>query len=123
VLEAYVFGSRGRGTTTPMSDLDVAVYVDRLIAPPTAFGYAAELSAVLGAATGRRDVEVVVLNEASPLLYHRAMSGGVRIFARDLQAATTREGRALSRYCDYLPQLRRVDAALAARLAAGTFGR
>jgi hypothetical protein len=41
---------------------------------------------------------------------------GVRLFARDLAATTAREGRALSRYCDYVPQLAKVDAAAAARL-------
>jgi len=34
----------------------------------------------------------------------------LRILARDLRATTTREGRALSRYCDYLPQLDKIDA-------------
>ncbi|HEX7778463.1 MAG TPA: hypothetical protein VF424_04455, partial [Vicinamibacterales bacterium] len=86
------------------------------------FGYAADLAAAIGAATGRRDVDVVVLNDAGPLLYHRALRG-IRVFARDLRAATTREGRALSRYCDYLPQVRRIDAALKARLKADAFGR
>lgn len=123
MLEAYVFGSRARDAATPLSDVDVAVYIDPGLAPSTPYGYAADLSAALGATIGHRDVDVVLLNEAPPLLYHRAIAEGVRIVARDLCATTTREGRALSRYCDYLPQLRRIDAALEARLAAGTFGR
>jgi hypothetical protein len=123
ILEAYVFGSHAREAVTPLSDLDVAVYLDpdRVVASP--FGYAADLTATLGALLGRRDVDLVVLNQAPPLLYHRVLSTGVRVFSRDLPATTTREGRALSRFCDYRAQLRRVDAALAARIAAGTFGR
>jgi len=123
VLDAYVFGSRAREAATATSDLDVAVYIDASRAPESPYGYAADLSAALGSATHRTDVDVVVLNHASPLLYHRVISGGIRLVSRDLRATTTREGRALSRYCDYLPQLRRIDAALQARLAAGTFGR
>jgi predicted nucleotidyltransferase len=123
VLDAYLFGSQAAATRPPPSDVDVAVYIDRAQEPETRYGYRADLGAALGAATGRRDIDVVVLNDAPPLLYHRAIAGGRRIFARDLRAATTREGRALSRYCDYLPQLRLVDAALRARLARGTFGR
>ena len=124
IQEAYLFGSRATGRATAISDIDVAVYIDRPLAPAaSAYGYAADLAARLGRAIGRDDVEVVVLNDASPLLYHRAITGGVRILSRDLRATTTREGRALSRYCDYVPQLRRIDAALRARLAAGTFGR
>jgi hypothetical protein len=98
------------------------VFIEPSLAPPTPYGYATNLSATLGSATGRKDIDVVVLNQAPPLLYYRVLSGGRRLLSRDLRATTTREGRALSRYCDYLPQLRRIDAALAARLAAGTFG-
>jgi hypothetical protein len=36
---------------------------------------------------------------------------GIRVLARDVAAATTREGRALSRFCDYVPQLAKIDAA------------
>jgi predicted nucleotidyltransferase len=123
VLEAYLFGSHAHEATTPLSDVDAAVYVEPALAPASAYGYAAELSASLGSATGRRDIDVVVLNTAPPLLYHRVITGGLRVFSRDLRRTTTREGQALSRYCDYLPQLRRIDAALGARLSAGTFGR
>ena len=122
VHEGYLFGSEARGDARRGSDVDVAVYIEPSRAPASAFGYAADLAAAIGAATGRRDVDVVVLNDAGPLLYHRALRG-IRVFARDLRAATTREGRALSRYCDYLPQVRRIDAALKARLKADAFGR
>jgi predicted nucleotidyltransferase len=123
VLEAYVFGSEASGRAGALSDVDVAVYIDPAVAPATAYGYGADLSAALARATRGRTIDVVVLNRAPPLLYHRAITRGVRIFSRDLRATTTREGRALSRYCDYLPQLRRIDAALSARLATGAFGR
>jgi len=36
------------------------------------------------------DVDVVVLNESAPRLYHRVLRDGVRILARDLRATTTR---------------------------------
>ncbi len=124
VQEAYLFGSQAGGAATALSDVDVAVWIDPAATPPPSpYGYAADLAAHLGTILGRSDVDVVVLNDAPPLLYHRAMAGGVRLCSRDLGATTTREGRALSRYCDYLPQLRIVDAALRDRLDAGTFGR
>jgi hypothetical protein len=72
---------------------------------------------------GAPSVDVVVLNEAPPLLYHRVLRDGVRILARDLRATTTREGRALSRYCDYVPHLAKIEAAHRARIEAGRFGR
>jgi predicted nucleotidyltransferase len=123
VLEAYLFGSQARGKVHAQSDVDVAVYIDRerVGAPP--FGYEAELTAVLMSALRRNDVDVVVLNDAPPLLYGRVLNEGTRIFARDLRAATTRAAQALSRYCDYLPHLAKIEAAHARRIARGNFGR
>jgi predicted nucleotidyltransferase len=123
IREAYLFGSRARGGRHPESDTDVAVYLDRGRAPDSRSGFAAELAAALMTALGRNDVEVVVLNDAPPLLYHRVLRDGIRLLARSLPETTEREGRALSRYCDYVPQLRKIDAAHAARIARGDFGR
>jgi predicted nucleotidyltransferase len=123
ILEAYLFGSRARGESGPTSDTDVAVFLDRGRAREGPFGYAAELASAVGSELGVTEVDVVVLNDASPLLYHRVLREGQRIFARELTATTTREGRALSRYCDYLPQLHKIEAAHAARMARGDFGR
>jgi hypothetical protein len=71
----------------------------------------------------RNDVEVVILNDAPPLIYHRVLRDGIRVLARSLSETTGREGRALSRYCDYVPQLRKIDTAHAGRIARGDFGR
>jgi len=111
VLEAYLFGSCATGTSQAHSDVDVAVYMDERRIVASAYGYAADLGSVLMAALGRNDVDVVVLNHAPPLLYHRVLRDGVRILSRDLRATTTREGYALSRYCDYVPQLAKIEAA------------
>jgi predicted nucleotidyltransferase len=123
ILEAYLFGSRARGEERAHSDTDVAVYLDQDRVPPSPYGYESELAADLMRALGSNRVDLVVLNRAPPLLYHRVLRDGVRLLARDLRATTVREGRALSRYCDYLPQLAKIDAAAAARIRAGEFGR
>ena len=117
ILEAYLFGSHARGQAQPHSDVDVAVYVDIARADDTGYGYRASLTTDLMAGLGFNDVDVVVLNRAPPLLYHRVLRDGVRLLARDLRATTTREGRALSRYCDFVPQLAKMEAAR--RSAAG----
>src|SRR5688572_14470659 len=73
VLEAYLFGSRASGRAPPLSDIDVAVYVDeqRAAACAGAWGYAADLTAALMSALGTNDIDVLVLNRADPVLYHR----------------------------------------------------
>jgi uncharacterized protein len=123
ILEGYVFGSHARGEAMAHSDIDIAVYVDRERLPPAPFGYAAGLATDLMAGLGMNRLDVVVLNDAPPLLYHRVLRDGERLLSRDLAATTTREGRALSRYCDYLPHLSKIDRELSKRLADGSFGR
>lgn len=121
VLDAYLFGSEARDRAQPHSDVDVAVYVAGV--PDAAFGYEAELAADLMSALGENRVDVVLLNRAPPLLYHRVLSEGVRLLSRNAAATTTREGRALSRYCDYVPQLAKIDEAMRDRIRRGDFGR
>jgi hypothetical protein len=123
VLEAYLFGSMAAGLPAAHSDVDVAVYLRDPRPSASSFGYPADLAASLMQLIGTNDVDVVVLNDAPPLLYHRVLRDGVRILARDLRATTVREGQALSRYCDFLPQLRKIDAAHQARMAGDRFGR
>lgn len=115
VLEGYLFGSRARGVGYAHSDIDVAVYVDTDRITPGPFGYRSELTSVLMSALGSNAVDVVVLYEAPPLLYHRVLRDGVRLLARDLRATTVREGRALSRHCDFVPHLAKIDALLGGR--------
>ena len=98
ILEAYLFGSHARGQAQRHSDIDVAVYVDEAKADDSGFGYRAYLTTELMAGLGINEVDVVVLNRAPPLLYHRVLRDGVRLLSRDLRATTTREGRAVSRY-------------------------
>lgn len=123
VLEAYLFGSVAAGSAQAHSDVDVAVYLREPRPPGSAFGYVADLTAALMHVLQSNRVDIVVLNEAPPLLYHRVLRDGARILTRDLRATTTREGQALSRYCDFLPQLEKIDAAHRARTEGGRFGR
>jgi predicted nucleotidyltransferase len=123
VLDAYLFGSTARGEAQQHSDLDVAVYVEPEAASRPGFGIGADLTSDLSQALGRDDVDLVILNDAPPLLYRLVLKDGVRILSRDLRATTTREGWALSRYCDYVPQLEKIERAHRARIRSGEFGR
>ena len=111
ILEAYVFGSVARGQEQTHSDVDVAVFVDPKAKLSGGFGLRAQLTTELMASMGTNDIDVVILNQAPPLLYHRVLRDGIRIFARNLRATTVREGRAFSRYCDFVPQLEKIDSA------------
>lgn len=123
ILEAYLFGSQARGTAQAHSDVDVAVYVDSTTDINRGFGIDAEIAAALMSALGRRDVDVVLLNRADPVLYHRVLRDGVRLLVRDSKGTVGREGYALSRYFDFLPQLEKIRVATQGRVDRGQFGR
>ena len=109
VLEAYLFGSHARGTAQAHSDIDIAVYVDESRVEESAFGYRAQLTTLLIAGLHNNDIDLLVLNHAPPVLYYHVLRDGVRILSRDLMETTTREGYAVSRYCDFVPHLAKMD--------------
>ena len=115
ILEAYLFGSRARGAGQAHSDIDIAVFVDPEQAESGPFGYRSRLTTALMSGLGTNSIDVVILNHAPPLLYHRVLRDGLRLLSRDLRATTVREGRALSRHCDFVPQRAKIDAILGAR--------
>ena len=81
VVTAYLFGSVGRGTARPGSDLDVAVLYSQ-DPPPTFEGLPLRLQETLENAL-RVHVDVVVLNTASPDLRHRVLRDGTLLLDRD----------------------------------------
>lgn len=114
VQDGYLFGSHALGRSHAHSDIDVAVYVDESALATSGYGYAAELTAFLMQQLATNAIDLVVLNHAPPLLYHRVLRDGLRVVSRDLRKTTTREGYALSRYFDYVPQLAKMEAARSA---------
>ncbi len=101
VLDAYVFGSVARGEARPGSDLDVAVFLDPEVTPPVPWGWAASITTRLQAALGRNDIDVAVLNRATPLLYHRVLRDGILMVSRNKVATSERALQARSRWLDW----------------------
>jgi len=88
VVSAYLFGSHAESRAHRESDVDVAVLLDRAVHPGARarFDVRVELTSALIAATGRNEVDVVVLNDVSPELGRRAVTNGVRVFCTDPEA-------------------------------------
>jgi uncharacterized protein len=72
VVFALLFGSRARGLSRPDSDWDLAVYLVETLNPAARFAIRRDLAASLEPALR---VDIVVLNDAPPLLAHRALMG------------------------------------------------
>ena len=79
VVAAWVFGSARNGHVGPGSDIDLAVLFE---SPPSMEAQIA-LLAELQAALQFEDVDLVVLNDANPILRFEAISG-LPLFCRDL---------------------------------------
>ena len=83
VIAAYLFGSQATHRQTALSDVDIAVLLDGGTVAPGRVQ--ARLISDLMLVLKRSDVDVVVLNEAPPLLKQRAISG-LRLYSRDEKA-------------------------------------
>ena len=103
VLAAYVFGSVVAGRTRKDSDIDVAVLLGEDISRSRMFQYRLNLMADFGAALHRLDVDVVILNEAPPLLAHRVLSKGKLVFERSASARIRFQVATANRYADMVP--------------------
>jgi predicted nucleotidyltransferase len=103
VVAAYLFGSHARGTDTAASDVDIAV----LFEPPppsTLSGLPESLHARLEQSASR-EVDLLILNTASPDVVHRVLRDGRLLVDRDPGARIRFEVRSRNAYLDILPVL------------------
>ncbi len=103
VQVAYVFGSRATGRARIDSDLDVAVLLARPLEARRSTAYRLALMNELGAALHRSDVDVIILNDASPLLAHRVLSKGRLAFERSKSARVRFQVKTAGLYSDLVP--------------------
>ena len=126
IIFAYVFGSTAQGRTHARSDVDVAVYVEPAALQhaerDSAWGYPAEVTGVAMDGLRMNDVNVVILNNAPPLLSDRVARSGRLVLSRDEACRRRWVVQVKSRYCDLAPLRRLLRAALEERVRAARFG-
>jgi hypothetical protein len=119
----YLFGSQAEGKPGPLSDVDIGVLFDaNRVRPKDLFRARLNLITQAMEACRRSDVDVVLLNEASPLLAYEVVSGGKLAYERNHQRRVAYEVDALLRYLDFQPFLRTARRYLKRRLREGTYG-
>ena len=98
---AYLFGSRAEGREQPDSDYDLAVLWPEPFDPLEGFALAARMEPELTTLCGGK-VDLVFLNQASPLLTFEVIRHGKVLYSRDEEKRIRRELRARAAYEDYL---------------------
>jgi predicted nucleotidyltransferase len=119
VVSAYLFGSRAEGRSHRESDVDIGVLLDRGIHATGAerFDAGLRLSGRLQAALRTDPIDLVILNDAPPLLGRRIVTAGRRLRCSDAAADHAYRRDAQLRAADVEPFLRRARERKLAALA------
>jgi len=120
---AYLFGSQAAGHTHPESDVDVAVLLNESLRADERFAERLTLIGQLSGIFRTDNVDVVILNDAPPLLAYEVLRGGMLLYCTDERACVEFQVRTCRTYEDTQPLRCMLAQALAERLKAGTFGK
>lgn len=123
VIAASLIGSQARGTAGPLSDVDVAVWHTSDLDANGRLHLRLALARAAARALGTDEVDVVLLNRASPLMRHRAIRDGKLLVQRDRKARVQLQARALIEYLDTAPLRAELARGLRHRIEEGRFGR
>jgi predicted nucleotidyltransferase len=118
VISAYVFGSVALGRTHAGSDVDLGVLLDRTRYPDARSRFAAqlELRRVMSPASVGREVDLVVLNDVSPVLGRAIVASGLRVYCSNAAVDHAFQRDIQLRAADLDPFLRRARQTLHAGL-------
>lgn len=85
ILFVYLFGSQARKQVTPLSDIDIGIFVDKEMIKGKKFpyGYEAHLASEIGPILKTEQIDLALLNDAPILLKHRCMTEGKLLYCRD----------------------------------------
>jgi predicted nucleotidyltransferase len=123
VIAAMLIGSQARGTPGPLSDVDIAVWHEPGLDPAGQLQLQLKLARLAGETLRTNEVDIVMLNQAPPLLRHRAIRDRKLLVERDSVARVRLDARALLDYLDTKPLRAEMSRGLLKRIREGRFGR
>ncbi len=99
---AYLFGSHVLGTSNKLSDIDIAVFVDKskIDEKLHPYGYKASVIADLMQVFNINEVDLVILNDAPYMLRHRMLNHGELVCLKDRQAKIDFQFDTMTKYPD-----------------------
>jgi uncharacterized protein len=123
VVLAYLYGSQATGQASGLSDVDMAVLFPRGVESSVRFARVLDLMRELSGMFERDDVNVLDLDEGTPLLNNNVRLYGRVIFCADENARAAFMLRALQQYEDTEPMRREQNFYLNEKIKRGLFGK
>lgn len=102
VAAAWIFGSVARGDSGDESDLDLAILPQSPLQPEHVDALRS-LAVELGPWSPCGRVDVLVLGAQGPVLRHRVIRDGIRVYDGDPETRIAFEGRTIAEYLDWKP--------------------
>ena len=118
----YLFGSRAKGNVHPLSDYDIAVFIDQEKEPPSPYGIKSLITGLFAGKLPTQNIQIVVLNSADPFLAFEAVDKGRLIFKKDPKIHHDFVFRTYQRYFDLKRLYRLQEEKLLERIKDGTYG-
>ena len=103
VVLAYLYGSCARGEEVRESDIDIAILFDKKINKDSYLKKYLKLSSILSEFyKHEREIGLMILNQASPLLKQNTVVDGQELYEKDEWTKIAFENRTLHEYEDSL---------------------
>jgi predicted nucleotidyltransferase len=103
VLFAYIFGSQITKKTNKFSDIDIAIFIDKIKINDELYryGYQAETLTDIMKLLGTNKVDLVILNDVKSLLKHRVIYFGELIYSINEKERINFQVDTINKYMDY----------------------
>lgn len=124
LVALYLFGSYAEGKQTSVSDIDLAVLLDRGFPPARYFEKKLNLLSTITSALRTDEVDLIILNQAPPALSYRVLSQGRLLYEEEDGKAqrVSFQVKTFDRYFDFKPVERVLHEGLIRRIKEGRFG-
>lgn len=96
----YLMGSQASGQTKPYSDVDMAVLFDQNLSAKQRFNIRIELLSNLAKFLGTDNIDLIDLQNASPLFAYEAIKHRKELYVEDENIRVNFETKALANYFD-----------------------
>lgn len=97
---AYLFGSYAKNNTGPLSDIDIAIYLDDKINKGERFDFRLELMAQISILLKRESIDLIILNDSDISLAYEVIYHGKLIYSKNELKRIRYETKVMSFYFD-----------------------